>query len=397
MPVPTPSPHARHWDLDPEVVFLNHGSFGACPRVVLEQQQELRAQMEREPVLFLWREFEDRLDGARAALAKFVGSDPKDLVFVPNATYAINAVLRSLAFEPGDELLVTDHEYNAARNAIDFVAERSGATVVTAPVPFPIADAEVIVEAVLRRVTARTRLFLVDHVTSPTGLVQPIAKLVGALRERGIDTLVDGAHAPGMLPLDLDALGAAYYTGNCHKWLCAPKGAALLHVRRDRQDAVRPLAISHGMNSRRTDRSRLLLEFDWCGTDDPTAFLCVPTAIDFLRSLFPDGFDGLRRHNRELALAGRDLLCAALGCDAPAPATMIGSLASVILPPVTGASVGAAEPDPWHVRLFAEHRIEVPIQTWPSPALRLLRISPQAYNSLAQYEMLATAVGAMAD
>lgn len=393
--LPAPSPFAAHWDLDPEVVFLNHGSFGACPRVVLERQRELQRELEREPVRFLHRELEARLDEARAPLAALVRCDPDDLAFVPNATAGVNAVLRSLPFGRDDELLVTDHEYNACRNALAFVAQRSGARIVTVKIPFPIADPQQVVDAVLAAATPRTRLFLVDHVTSPTGLVLPVERLVRELAERGVDTLIDGAHAPGMLSLDLDALGAAFYTGNCHKWLCTPKGAALLHVRRDRQAVVRPLAISHGANSQRKDRSRFRLEFDFTGTFDPTPWICVPAAIAFLGSLLPGGIAAVQRHNRELALAGRDLLLDALGLardPAPAPAGMIGSLASVPLPPARDVAAAPLGLDPLQVALWERHRIEVPVMNWPDPALRLLRISPQIYNSPAQYGYLADAL-----
>ncbi|MCB9880060.1 MAG: aminotransferase class V-fold PLP-dependent enzyme [Planctomycetes bacterium] len=389
MQLPQPSPFASHWDLAPDVVFLNHGSFGACPRVVLEEQQRLRRDLEAEPVRFVHRELEPRLDEARAVLARFVGCDHDDLAFVPNATYGVNSVLRSLTFAPGDELLTTDHEYNACRNALDFVAGRSGARVVTAAVPFPIERPQQIVDALLAKVTEKTRLCLIDHVTSPTGIVQPVEAIVRALHERGIDTLIDGAHAPGMVPLQLDALGAAYYTGNCHKWLCTPKGSALLHVRRDRQQLVRPLAISHGANSTRSDRSRFRLEFDFTGTDDPTPYLCVPAALQFLSGLLPGGFDALREHNHTMALAARERLCATLGTAPPAPATMLGSLASVLLPPSAEAPVGPLGLDPLHVRLFERDRIEVPVMRWPQPAVRLLRVSPQIYNSLEQYDYLA--------
>ncbi|MCC7398868.1 MAG: aminotransferase class V-fold PLP-dependent enzyme [Planctomycetes bacterium] len=390
-PLPSPSPFARHWDLDPEVVFLNHGSFGACPRVVLAAQDEWRRRVEREPVRFMHRELEGHLDAARARLSAFVGADADDLAFVPNATAGVNTVLRSLPLQPGDELLVTDHEYNACRNALDFVAARAGARVVVAPVPFPIAGADEVVDRVLARTTAKTALLLIDHVTSPTGLVMPVERLVPALRERGIETLIDGAHAPGMLPLDLDRLGAAYYTGNCHKWLCTPKGSALLHVRRDLQAAIRPLAISHGANSTRSDRSRFRLEFDFTGTDDVTPFLCVPAAIDFLAGLLPGGFAALQQHNHDLALRGRALLCEALGRAAPAPAAMLGSLAAVELP-CSDAPTSALGVDPLQTRLYDAHRIEVPVMRWAQPKHRLVRISPQIYNDLAQYAYLAQAL-----
>lgn len=392
MPKPSPSPFARHWDLDPEVVFLNHGSFGACPRVILERQHELRREMEAQPLRFLYHTLEERIDAAKPRLAQLVGCDPQDFAFVANATTGVNTVLRSLTFAPGDELLVTDHEYNASRNALEFVAQRHGARIVVARVPFPIADKQQVIDAVLDKVTDRTRLFLIDHITSPTGVIMPVPELVQALNERGIDTLVDGAHGPGMLPLDLDALNAAYYTGNCHKWLCTPKGSALLHVRRDRQEPIRPLSISHGANSQRSDRSRFRLEFDFTGTNDFTAFFCVPDAIEFLDSLLPGGLAELRAHNHDLALAGREKLCTALDCEPPAPADMIGSLASVILPPSTEPLHHPTGADPMQAILWKEHKIEVPVMRWPHPELRMLRISPQIYNSIEQYEYLAEAI-----
>jgi isopenicillin-N epimerase len=392
MQLPAPSSFARHWDLDPEVVFLNHGSFGACPRVVKAEQQRLRDEMEAEPVRFLHRELEGRLDAARAALAAFVRCEPDDLAFVNNATMGVNTVLQSLPLQPGDELLTTDHEYNACRNALDFVAARAGAKVVTAAVPFPLASPQQIVASVLAKVTPHTRLLLIDHVTSPTGLVMPIGELVPALAARGIDTLVDGAHAPGMLDLDLSALGVAYYTGNCHKWLCTPKGSALLFVRRDRQQRIRPLQLSHGANSPRRDRSCFRLEFDFTGTDDVTPALCIPAALTFLQQLQPGGIAAIRRHNHELALYGRERLGQVLGQQAPAPASMLGSLASVILPAATAAPVGPLGLDPLQVALYERHRIEVPVMHWPSPRLRLLRISPQIYQSREQHDYLAAAL-----
>ena len=387
MMLPAPSPLARHWDLDPEVVFLNHGSFGACPRAVLQQQDEWRRRLEREPVQFLWRQLEGLLDAARHELARLVGAPFDDLAFVPNATAGVNTVLRSLSFAPGDELLVTDHEYNACRNALEFVATRSGARVVTVPIPVPIASPREVHDAVVGAVTERTRLLLIDHVTSPTGVVLPVETIVAALAERGVDTLVDGAHAPGMLPLDLARLGAAYYTGNCHKWLCTPKGSALLFVRRDRQAGIRPLSISHGANSPRLDRSRFRLEFDFTGTDDPTPFLCVPAAIRFLSELLPGGLPALQAHNRDLAVRGRALLNTRLGAAALCPETMLGSLASVLLPP--GGAPLPDGADPLQASLFERHHVEVPVMRWPAPPLRLLRIAPQAYNSFAQIEYLA--------
>ena len=387
-----PAP-AGFWTLDPALAFLNHGSFGACPRPVLEAQQRWRERMERQPVQFLSRDLEGLLDAARAELAAFLGAAPEDVAFVPNATAGVNAVLRSLALSPGDELLTTDHAYNACRNALEFVAGRAGARVVVANVPFPLDGPDQVVATVLERVGPRTRLALLDHVTSPTGLVFPIETLARELDRRGIETLVDGAHAPGMLALDVPAVGAAYYTGNCHKWLCAPKGAGFLWVRRDRQPGVRPLAISHGATAPRPDRSRFLLEFDWTGSSDPSPYLCVPEALRALGALLPGGWPALRARNHALALEARRRLCGVLGVAAPCPEDMIGSLATVPLPDAaSGVGYGPLANDPLADRLLQRHAIEVPVFPWPAPPRRWLRISAQLYNTSADYERLASAL-----
>ncbi len=220
------------------------------------------------------------------------------MVFVSNVTAAVNCVLRGLPLRSGDELLLTDHGYNACRNVADYVAGRAAARVVVASIPLPIQSPRQVVEAVLARVTDRTRLALLDHVTSPTAVVFPIAELVEELGRRGVDTLVDGAHAPGMLPLDLRRIGAAYYAGNCHKWLCAPKGAGFLHVRGDRRESLHPNVISHGYNVCTPGRSRFHDLFDWVGTIDPTPWMCVGEAIRYLGTLEPGGMEGLMQRNR---------------------------------------------------------------------------------------------------
>ena len=381
----------EHWLLDPAITFLNHGSFGAAPKAVLAKQNELREQLEREPVRFMVRELEPLLDDARAALAEFVGADPASIAFVPNATAGVNAVLRSLDLDRHDELLVTSHEYNASRNALEYVAGLAGAKVVAIDVPFPLRSSDEIVERVRAAVTERTRLLLIDHITSQTGLIFPIARLIDELNKRGIDTLIDGAHVPGMLPLHLNTLGAAYYTGNLHKWVCAPKGAAFLYVRENRRLGIRPVVISHGANATRTDRSRFHLEFDWPGTFDPTACLSVPTALQFMASLVDGGWPEVMRRNHELALRARDLLCQRLGIDAPTPDEMLGSMAAVPLPdgkPYVPTLYG----DPLQDALFYEHNIEVPLHPWPYQPKRVLRVSAQLYNEIGDYEKLADAL-----
>jgi isopenicillin-N epimerase len=382
----------EHWLLDREITFLNHGSFGACPIPVLEAQTSFREQLEREPLRFLMREFEPLLDNARNQLAAFIGADEQDLAFVPNATTGVNAVLRSLIFAPGDELLTTNQEYNACRNTLDFIAERTGAKVIVAEIPFPIESPEQIIAAIIKCVSPQTKLALLDHIVSQTGLIFPIKQLVRELGNRGVDVLVDGAHAPGMVALNLEEIGAAYYTGNCHKWLCAPKGAAFLYVRRDKQDGIRPTTISHGANSPRADKSRFQLEFDWMGTVDPSPYLCVPVAINFMGSLLSGGWPELMAKNHILALAGRQILADKLDLPLPCPDEMVGSMAVVPLLDDKSDAVAKGGIPPLQEALWEIFRIEVPVIPWPDTSKRLVRISAQFYNTLPQYEYLAKAL-----
>jgi isopenicillin-N epimerase len=406
----------RYWPLDPAITFLNHGSFGSCPWPVLHAQSEWRARMEREPVRFLFTELEGHLDHARARLGEFLGADPDDLAFLPNATAGVNTVLESLDLQAGDEILATDHDYNACLNAIRFVTQRAGARAVVARVPFPVASEDEVVDAILAAATPRTRLAVISHITSPTALVFPIERIVAALAAQGIDTLVDGAHA-GMVPTNLTTLGAAYYTGNAHKWMCTPKGAAFLYVRGDRQASIRPLVISHGANASRTDRSRFRIEFDWTGTADPSPFLSIPDALDFFDALVPGGLMAASALNRQTVLIGRRNLLDKFPQPEPAPESMIGSMASIELPPDLPPQILDVPPsappsatwplDPLHDHLLEAYAIEVPTFTWPHTPdeasesrppgrRRLLRISAQLYNDAAQYERLAGVLSELA-
>ncbi len=373
--------------LDSEITFLNHGSYGACPRAVLEAQHAFALEMERNPIDFFNRRLEHMLDDARVKLAAFVGASPQNLVFVPNVTTAVNTVVAQWKLSPGDEVLVTQHAYNACTNAVRAAVERSGATLVVATPPFPITSTERVIDVVLATTTSRTRYAMIDHVSSPTGLVFPVERLVPALRERGVECLIDGAHVPGMLPVNIEKLGAAWYTGNLHKWLCTPKGSAFLHVRRDLQRGFRPLVIGHGANSTRTDKSRFQLEFDIIPTDDPTPFLCIPKALEVMAAMEPGGWPEVMAKNHSLALAGRDCLLKALGYSAPAPDEMLGALAAIPLP--DAAKLRGPEEEPLREALYREHRIEVPVFSWPGPKGRVIRVSAQRYNRLVQYQKLA--------
>ena len=377
----------HHWQLSPELAYLNHGSYGATPCVVLEAQSRLRERLERNPMQFLSpeRDLEVELDRVRQLLAGLVGARAQDLAFVRSATDGVNAVLGSLPLQRGDEIVVTSHGYNACVNAAHHFARRCGAALQVAAVPFPLTGPGQVLDAVEAAFTPRTTLLLIDHVTSPTGLVFPVAELVALAHARGVRVLIDGAHAPGMIPLDIERLGADYYTGNHHKWLCAPKASGFLHVQPRWQQEVRPTVISHGANRPRPGRSRFLAEFDWTGTFDPTPLLSLPAAITFLDSLYPGGIQALMAANHRLTVEARARLCDALQTEPPVPESMLGSLASVLLPSGLGDAGLQA-------RLREEFAIEVPVIDWPAADTRLLRLSLQAYNGINDVERLIEAL-----
>jgi isopenicillin-N epimerase len=341
-------------------------------------------------------ELEPALDRAREVVARFVGAEPKNLVFIQNTTVGVNTVLASVAFRADDEVLITNHGYNACNNAARYWAERQGARLVVANVAVPVAGPGEVVEAVLRAVTPRTRLAIVDHVTSPTGMVFPVAEIVRRLRERGVLSLIDGAHAPGMLPLDLAALAADYYVGNLHKWCCTPKGSAILVARPEHQATLRPLVVSHGANTTRPERSKFWLEFDWIGTLDPSPFLALPRALDFLSGLLPGGIPALQKHNHDLVCRARRLLLDVVGGTPLCPESMLGSLASVTLPDAPQAVGHESSPfsEPLYSELVALH-FQVLAAFWPAAPRRFLRVTAQIYNELSQYERLAAAVKAL--
>jgi isopenicillin-N epimerase len=392
---PAPSSFRRHWALAPGLVFLNHGSFGACPKPVLKMQEELRREMEASPVQFLWRRFEERLEPSRHELARFVGARTQDIVFIHNATTGVNAVLRSLRLEPGDEILTTSLDYNACRNVLTQTAQASGARLVVADVPFPLKSADEVVAAVLDKVTPRTRIAMIDHVTSDSGMVLPVSALIRELTSRGIDTLIDGAHAAGMLPLNLAKLGATYYTANLHKWVCAPKGAAFLWVREEKQPQIQPAVISHGNNRTRPGFTPFQDRFDWPATFDPTAWFCVKDAINWMRELMSGGWRELREHNHAMAAAARKMICAELGVEPPCPSSMLGSLATIPLPADFPDAPKPEKIDAEQAELYDRYSIEVPFHRFGQPPRRWIRISAQIYNSMAEYEYLAAALKTM--
>jgi len=379
-PNPTPFGRAiRHeWLLEPGMDFLNHGSFGATPRRVLAAQDQWRLTMERQPMRFFLDILPQALRESADALGPLVGAEGCDLAFVDNATTGTNAVLRSFSFNPGDEILSTDHGYGAVARTIEYVARRTGAVARTVAIPFPPPNEDSILERLDAAITERTRLVVLDHITSATALILPIERLVAVCKRRGVPVLVDGAHAPGMVDLDITRIGADWYTGNCHKWLCSAKGCGFLWSNPTseiaRQD-LHPTVISHFLDS------DWPAEFDFIGTRDYTPFLSVTAALDFHRSLGPER---ARKYMRNLVLEAGAQLSNAWGLESTAPAEMTGSILTLAIPqhltcsPEEAFALGG--------RVWEQHRIEVPFV--PFDGRIWLRISAQVYNELGDYEAL---------
>jgi isopenicillin-N epimerase len=394
--LPRASDFARHWSLDPNLAFLNHGSFGATPKVVQAAQAKYRKQLEKEPVAFFVRRHQELMDKAREAVASFVHCPADCLAMVPNATIGVATVLENLTLKPGDEILINDHEYPACQNNARRIAARAGAKVVTAAPPFPCPSPEAVIDSVMSKVTDRTRVALISHVTSPTGLVLPIERIIPELTKRGIETLIDGAHAPGMVPtLNINTLKPTYYTANCHKWICAPKGAAFLYVAPEKREGFRPVILSNHAEKPKPGRAQFLTEFDFIGTQDYTSIYAIPDAIDFMATLVPGGWPEIMKRNHALVIKGRDAVCKALNIKPTAPDSMVGSTCTMILPPhppELQAELSKRKTlysDALQDHLLAYHRVQMPVWGIAGRPGRYIRISAQLYNSMEQYKFLA--------
>ncbi|MFI5272240.1 MAG: aminotransferase class V-fold PLP-dependent enzyme [Ktedonobacterales bacterium] len=373
----------REFLLRDDVAFLNHGSFGACPRPVFETYQRWQRELEAEPVEFLGRRVTALLDEAREALARTLGTAAGNLVFVPNATHGANIVARSLRLEPGDEVLGTDHEYGAVERAWTFLCEPRGARYRAQPVTLPLGDAAAMVEQLWQGVTARTRVIVVSHITSPTAVRMPVAAICRRARAEGIVTLVDGAHAPGQIPLDLEAIGADFYVGNLHKWVCAPKGAAFLYARPERQEMLQPLVVSWGWRAREPGPSLFQDYFGWTGTHDPSAYLSVPAAIAFQRE---HDWVQVRSACHALLARARSAIGELTGLPPIEPDSPDWYVQMCAIPlPTAGLPANQLQ-----ARLFDEHLVEVPITEWGGR--RFVRVSIQAYNTERHVERLVAAL-----
>jgi isopenicillin-N epimerase len=374
--------------LRPGIAFLNHGSFGACPRPIFAEYQRWQRALEEQPVEFLARRLDDLLAEARGELGAFLGTSGDNLVFVPNATYGMNIVARSFPLEPGDEVLGTTHEYGAVERTWTFICEAKGAHYRSQPIPLPATSAEAIVEQLWQGVTPRTRALVISHITSPTALIFPVAEICRRAALEGIVTIIDGAHAPGQIDLALDDIGADFYTGNLHKWTCAPKGSAFLYARPDRQSMLQPLVVSWGWRAIEPGPSLFQDYFGWTGTHDPAAYLSVAAAIAFQRQ---HDWPSIRAACHELASQASQRIGTRTGLPPISPETpdWWGQMRAIPIPrtPVSAKEIQR--------RLWDEFQVEIPLTEWQDQ--RFVRVSIQAYNSQRDVDRLVTALSTVLD
>lgn len=376
----------QYFSLDPSVVFLNHGSFGACPIPVFQAYQNWQHKLEEQPVKFLGRDLQgyDRI--ARGELGIYLNADPDDLVYVTNATFGINIIARSLKLNQGDEILTSDHEYGACDYTWEFISSKTGSIYRRQPIALPVSSVEEIVEEFWHTVTPNTKVIFLSHITSSTALRMPVETICQRARQAGILTVIDGAHAPGQIPLDIQAIGADFYVGNCHKWMLAPKGAGFLFARREVQDLVEPLVVSWGFHATEatTSGSNFLDYLQWTGTKDPAAALSVPCAIQFMQE---HDWESVSKRCNQLLTQAIQRICALVNLPPACPlgSTFYHQLGIAPLPPTTNL-------DALKTCLYDEYKIEIPLTQLKDQ--KFIRISIQAYNSQDDIDQLCTALQA---
>ncbi|PIE51654.1 aminotransferase [Candidatus Fermentibacteria bacterium] len=391
--LPEGSALSENWCLDRDIVFLNHGSFGACPAEALVYREKLLRSAEKNPMEFLLEHHQPLLEKTIMELETFTGAQSGSVVMVENATTAVNTILENMDIDSSDTVLVTDQEYFSSANALETLAEHRGFNVKVVEMPWPVKSEKQILERFQSAIDSSVRYALVDHVISSTGMVMPLESIITLLKQHGIETMVDGAHGPGQLPLALEEMGCVAYAGNCHKWLCSPRSSAMLYVRPDFQRNFKPLVISHLPRRIASDLSDYQIMFRWNGTPDPTPELTIPFTMKLMASMDENGWSGVMERNRNLAIKASEMICSSLGVEHPYPSAMVGSMAAVPLP---GYSPDLSSEfnwiDPLQRKLREEFGIVVPVTSTGFGSDRLVRLSAQLYNSFSQYEWLADAL-----
>jgi isopenicillin-N epimerase len=375
------------WQLNKEITYLNHGSFGATPIEIIKHQRQLMDDLEAEPVNFMVNKLPKYLSDAKEALGNFVGTSKDNLFFVSNTTTGVNTVLKSLMLTNCD-WLTTSHAYGACVNAFKFYAAQNNSILNIAPIIYPNATDDAILEAIENTITQKTKLALIDYVTSASAIIFPIKKIIALLKAKGILVIIDAAHAPGMVDFSIDTLDADFFVANCHKWICSPKGSAFVYVNPKHHHLIKPLVISHYNDTDESSASHWSVNFDWDGTHDYSAFIGVKKAIAYMPTLHKDGWAGIKKHNHELVWEAGNKIANALGVPLPVDKNMIGSILNIPMPN------GEIPVFNFHYNpklksiLYDDYKIEVPIFMFPKAPKQWLRISAQLYNHMEQYDYL---------
>ncbi len=385
------------WAIDPELRFLNHGSYGAVPREVTAYRANLLERMERDAVRFYKVDLERLMDEWRLVLGGFIGCEPYDMAPMPNATVAIATVLHNTQWSVGDEVVLTDHEYMSGVNELRRLEASHGVKLVFAPIEFPMRDAARVRDAVLSRLTGRTRMVMVSQITSATSLIFPVEEIVKECNRRGIECLVDGTHAVGQIRLSVREMNPTYFVGSGHKWLSSPKGTGFLYVAPRKQEGFRPLALSSRGHKIRPERALFLRDFDYVGTDDYTKVLAMTAAIRFFETVVEGGWQATMEANHRLVMQGRDVLVqrlAKFGLAATAPESSNGTMTTLMLPEPAGelARRTSQYDDALQDRLVELHKCVIPIWRLSCDNRRVFRISGQLYNTIEEYGLLADAL-----
>lgn len=370
--------------LDENVVYLNHGSYGACPKSVFEEYQSWQNQFELQPVDFVENQLPGLLAKSRTTLSEFLNVNANDMVLIPNPTTAMNEIVRSLDLSPGDEILTTNHEYGAIENTWKFITKKTGAIYKPVNIPLPIISKDNIVEIITSNITDRTKVIFLSHITSPTALIFPVKQICDFARKKGIISIIDGAHAPGQIALDISVIDPDIYIGTCHKWLCAPKGSSFMYVKKALQESIDPLVVGWGWRDESSELTQFINNHEWWGTQDLSAYLSIPKAVELSNST---EWNNTISHNRELLLKIRDRINRITGESLICPDEMIGKMAAVILPHI--------DPFKFKTSLIEEYKIEIPVYKWCN--YNILRVSMQVYNHQRDLDCLASALNKLLD
>ncbi len=388
MQLPNYNSLVNNWSLNQEIVYLNHGSFGATPSKVLQKQNQLQLEMEAEAVQFFIDKLPNLINESKLALANFVGTNTNNIVFTPNTTTGVNTILHSIVGKPGDAWLTTNHAYGACANAFKHFAKNQQCTVVTANIDYPIINEDAIIEAIEKSITPKTTIALIDFVTSASAIILPIKKIINLLQSKGIQVIIDAAHAPGMVDFNIDELQPDYFIANCHKWICSPKGSAFIYVAPQHQANIHPLVISHYNDMAPNTAAHWSNQFMWDGTHDYSAYICIKDALETMPTFINDGWENIKKQNHELVWQAAAKIANKLQVNLPAPKEMIGSICNIPMPngeaPLQKFHSNVALKD----KLFRLYNIEVPVFMFPNAPTQWLRISAQLYNSMEQYDYL---------